>query len=77
MKENFLALLIVCFSLSNSFLFAQTYSLENIKKDYTRGSGPIVKNNQVSGYYFFNFIDKKDKKTNNYRLSITDRKSVV
>ncbi|HUH74286.1 MAG TPA: DUF6770 family protein [Chitinophagales bacterium] len=72
MKENFLALLIVCFSLSNSFLFAQTYSLENIKKDYTRGSGPIVKNNQVSGYYFFNFIDKKDKKTNNYRLSITD-----
>lgn len=72
MKKTFLALLVVCLGLSNSPLFAQTYSLENIKRNYSRGSGPIVKNNQVSGYYFFYLIDKMDKKTNLYKLSITD-----
>lgn len=72
MKKLFLALMMTIWGVSQSPLVAQTYDLNNIKKAYKRGSGAIVKNNQVNGYYFFYLIEKVDKKTNLYKLIITD-----
>lgn len=72
MKKLFLAIMITMWGVSQSPLSAQTYDLNNIKKAYKRGSGAIVKNNQVNGYYFFYLIEKVDKKTNLYKLILTD-----
>lgn len=72
MKKLFFACVVTMWGLSNTPLFAQTLNLDNIKRSYKRGNGAIVKNNQVNGYYFFYLLEKVDKKTNLYRLIITD-----
>lgn len=51
---------------------AQQISMENIGKAGLRNSGPIIKNNEVQGYYFFYRLDEKSKKTRVYLLDIYD-----
>ena len=51
---------------------AQKVSIDNIGKAWLRSSGPIIKSNEVQGYYFFYRLDEKSKKTRVYLLDIYD-----
>ncbi|MDX2003140.1 MAG: DUF6770 family protein [Chitinophagales bacterium] len=50
----------------------QTYTYSDIMRVSLRNSGPIIQDNQVRGYYMFYYVDRVDRKTNAYKLSILD-----
>ncbi len=54
-------------------LGAQTQTLNNILSATVRGTGAIIKDNSVTGYYSFAELDKKNSKSTNYQLSIFDQ----
>ena len=64
-----------CFVLlvSCSNLSAQSHVLNNVLVAIQKGTGAIIKDNTVTGYYAFYELDKKDKKTRNYQLNILDQ----
>ena len=64
-----------CFVLlvSCSNLFAQNHVLNNVLVARQKGTGAIIKDNTVTGYFAFYELDKKDKKTKNYQLNILDQ----
>lgn len=53
-------------------LYAQTLTRTNVVRVTLRGSGAIFQEGQVKGYYSFYDLEKKDKKNNNYQLSVYD-----
>ncbi len=69
--KNFVLALIILISFTD--LNAQTQVLNNVLSAKTRGTGAIIKENTVMGYYSFYELDKKDRKTRNYQLSIYDQ----
>jgi hypothetical protein len=69
MKQRFLILILLLLFFKGN---AQTLSRDNVAKISTRGSGTIYLDNQVKGYYTFYLLEKKDKKNNNYQLSLFD-----
>jgi hypothetical protein len=52
--------------------YAQNFSKTGVLKMSLRNSGAILQDNQVKGYYFFYNLEKKDRKNNNYLLSVYD-----
>lgn len=53
-------------------LNAQNLSFNDVLQLRLRNSGPIVENDNVVGYYFFYYVDRKDAKNNNYILKVVD-----
>jgi hypothetical protein len=70
MRRRFLILLLLLAPLVQ--ITAQTLSRANVAKVTLRGSGSIIQDGQVKGYYSFYDLEKKDKKNNNYQLSVYD-----
>ncbi len=70
MKKTVLALGFILFCLG---LTAQKQVLNDVLKAKSRGTGAIIKDNAVTGYFSFFQLDKKDKKTRNYQLNIYDQ----
>jgi hypothetical protein len=68
-KSTFL----LAFCLIMQSLVAQKQVLNDVLQAKTRGTGAILKDNVVTGYYSFYQLDKKDKKTRNYQLNILDQ----
>ena len=52
---------------------AQTHTIGDVLNAKSRGTGPIVKDNSVAGYYTFFELDKKDSRNSNYQLNILDQ----
>lgn len=52
--------------------YTQNFSKTGVLKMSLRNSGEILQDNQVKGYYFFYNQEKKDRKTNNYLLTVYD-----
>jgi hypothetical protein len=52
--------------------YSQNFSKTGVLKMSLRNSGAILQDNQVKGYYFFYNLEKKDRKNNNYLLSVYD-----
>lgn len=52
---------------------AQKYTLDNVLTAKSRGTGAIIKDNTVTGYYSFYELEKKEKKTKTYQLNILDQ----
>jgi hypothetical protein len=69
MKRQVGWLLLICASLT---VTAQNLSRNNVMKMTLRGTGPIIRDSQVEGYYQFYLADKEDKKNYNYQLSVYD-----
>jgi hypothetical protein len=65
-------ILTAVFALIMLQLSAQNFTKTGIAKIRLKNSGSIVQDNQVKGYYFFYNLEKKDKKNNNYMLSVYD-----
>jgi hypothetical protein len=53
-------------------VYAQTHSIEGVRRTTLRQSDAIREGTDVKGYYFFYVSDKVDRKTNEYTLSILD-----
>jgi len=53
-------------------VYAQNLTKSGVLKMNIRGSGPIIQNDQVKGYYQFYMIEKQDRKNFNYQLNIYD-----
>jgi hypothetical protein len=70
MKRRFLILILVITPLL--LAEAQTMSKNNVARVSLRGSGTVIQDEQVKGYYSFYNLEKKDKKNNNYQLSVFD-----
>ena len=62
----------VVFLLLAQLAYSQNFSKTGVLKMSLRNSGSILQDNQVKGYYFFYNLEKKDRKTNNYLLSVYD-----
>ena len=69
MKKQLLILIYIVLTFNAD---AQTLSRTNVTGISLRGSGTIIQNEQVKGYYSFFSLEKKDKKNNNYQLSVYD-----
>ena len=54
-------------------LQAQKQVLNDVLNARTRGTGAIIQENTVTGYFSFYQLDKKDRKTRNYQLNIYDQ----
>jgi hypothetical protein len=67
--------LLLAISLAFTFLGlqAQKQVLNDVLSARTRGTGAIIKDNTVTGYFSFYQLDKKDRKTRNYQLNIYDQ----
>lgn len=68
--KSILSLLIIALSIIN--LNAQTQVLNDILKAKSRGTGPIMKDGVVTGYFSFYAYDKKDKEKENFELIFFD-----
>jgi hypothetical protein len=58
--------------LMSAYTFGQKATLENVRRTNLKSSGTIISGNDIKGYYFFYFVDKVDKKSNEYLLQILD-----
>jgi len=68
MKRLFpILLLFVCFAAS-----AQVLTKTNVLNARLTSSGPVLQNDQVTGYYFFYRTELKNKNFSNYQLTIAD-----
>jgi len=65
-------ILLVCSLLISNFLFAQKVILDGVEKASLRGSGPIIQNDEVAGYYFLYGLKRKKGKRP-YFLEIYDQ----
>lgn len=65
-------LMVVVFLLLAQRAYTQNFSKTGVLKMSLRNSGEILQDNQVKGYYFFYNQEKKDRKTNNYLLTVYD-----
>lgn len=72
MKTKSSMLMAVVFLLLAQRAYTQNFSKTGVLKMSLRNSGEILQDNQVKGYYFFYNLEKKDRKTNNYLLSVYD-----
>lgn len=52
---------------------AQKLKLDDVMTVEVRGTGPIIKGNEVQGYYMFYQLDRADRKNNNYRIVFLDQ----
>ncbi|HHH50006.1 MAG TPA: hypothetical protein ENK52_03400, partial [Saprospiraceae bacterium] len=59
--------------LGTSTLFAQTASIENVKKVRLRNGGAIINEGIIQGYYYFYKMGRVDRKTRAYGLEILDQ----
>jgi hypothetical protein len=66
-------LLVLVMVLSFLGLNAQKQVLNDVLQAKTKGTGVIIKDNTVTGYFSFYELEKKDKKTKNYQLNIYDQ----
>ncbi len=66
------ALILAVIISSSMATMAQNRIKENVKTVKIRDSGAIIQNGIVKGYFNFLDLEKKDRKNNNYELSITD-----
>ncbi len=66
------ALILAVIMSSSMATMAQNRIKENVKTVKIRDSGAIIQNGIVKGYFNFLDLEKKDRKNNNYELSITD-----
>jgi hypothetical protein len=69
MKNVLLLVVVMCCC---QFVSAQSLSKADVTSVKLRNAGTIIQNGLVKGYYNFYNLDKKDRKNNNYLLSITD-----
>src|SRR6187551_1524618 len=69
MKNLLLLVVVMCCC---QWVSAQSLSKADVTSVKLRNSGTIIQNGLVKGYYNFYNLDKKDRKNNNYLLSITD-----
>jgi hypothetical protein len=58
--------------LTVSSLFAQNLSRTGVASIKVRNTGAVLQHGEVKGYYYFYNLEKKDRKTNNYLLSVSD-----
>ena len=65
-----LAFLLACMSINYSL--AQTREFTNLVSYRPSGSGPILENDNIKGYYAFYMYDKADKKNDAYLLQLMD-----
>jgi hypothetical protein len=74
MKKSILAVaaFIVCSFLTVSLL-AQKHVLNDVLKAEMSGTGHIMSDGTISGYYSFYEFDKKGSKTSTYRIDIFDQ----
>lgn len=72
MKKVSTAALLIALCLLPDLLMAQNLAKADVISVKMRNSGAIVQNQQVKGYFYFYNLEKKDRKNNNYLLSITD-----
>ncbi len=71
---NKIAVLLMCLlGITLNNVNAQTRSFEDVVSVQLRNTGPILSEGEVKGYYSFYQLDKIDRKTNSYILSITDQ----
>lgn len=64
----FLVVIFCCTQIAQS----QSISKTGVLQIRLRSSGSILQNQQVKGYYTFYTLEKKDRKNNNYMLSVMD-----
>ena len=57
---------------TGTFATAQDISVTDVIFKKLRGTGPIINQNEVQGYYLFYKLNKVDRKTNTYLLKILD-----
>lgn len=69
MKRNVFLLVLVLWMHQ---LSGQSITKTDVTEVKIRNAGPVINNNRVTGYYSFYNVEKKDRKNNNYLLSITD-----
>lgn len=48
---------------------AQEATIENVLRSRSRGSGTIMKNNELAGYWNFYQVDREDSKNNSFRMA--------
>lgn len=72
MKKIFLIFFLLTVCIIPQLLNAQSFTKSDVISVKVRNSGAIIQNEQVKGYYYFYNLEKKDKKNNNYLLTITD-----
>ena len=53
-------------------MYAQSLSIDNIRKVSSRNADVIKEGSDVKGYYFFYVSDKIDKNTDEYTLRVCD-----
>lgn len=66
---------IICFAIlltSVMSSYAQSYEFTNVKRYTSRGSGEIVKDGAIQGYYSLYPLEKVDKKNVSFALNILD-----
>ncbi len=75
MKKLFLkgCLVLLMAMVMPSLAHAQKFSVDEVLKVTVRGIGPIIKGNEVQGYYMFYQIDKADRANNNYKILFFDQ----
>src|SRR5690606_34399499 len=66
-------LLLLLAVVAPSLAFAQKVTISDVLKVTVRGIGPIIKGNEVQGYYMFYQLDKADKANNNYQIKFLDQ----
>ena len=69
MKKISLLVLLAAFSLPGT---SQVFKKLEVKSVQLRDAGSIIQNGIVKGYYSFYNLEKKDRKNNNYQLTVTD-----
>jgi hypothetical protein len=69
MKNSVLVILLLVLATATQ---AQNFSKTDVITVKRRNMGTIMQEGQVKGYYYFYNVEKKDRKNNNYLLSILD-----
>ncbi len=68
-----LILLLLTVAISPLLVQSQNVKISDVLKVSMRGVGPVVKGNEVQGYYMFYQLDKADKANNNYQIKFIDQ----
>ncbi len=69
LKKTIAALFLLVFGINAN---AQTASVNNIKRLNGAGATAIIESGEVKGYYSFFYLEKENRKENNYSLQIMD-----
>ncbi len=68
-KQLLVVLLTLSFGVT---VMSQNLSRTGVASIKVRSTGSILQRGEVKGYYYFYNLEKKDRKTNNYLLSVSD-----